>query len=104
MEKSKINLIRKGDFHLKVAMCTKATSCQVLSARSAAGMTKEPSDAETCLHVSISEANKSDPFRGMTCKASAARMSYSFLLLSRSSQDTKWNDRVLYLTYILRRI
>jgi len=27
--------------------------------RSVAGMTKEPSDAETCLHVSISEANKS---------------------------------------------
>ena len=25
--------------------------------RSVAGMTKEPSDAETCLHVSISEAN-----------------------------------------------
>ena len=86
MEKSKINLIRKGD------------------SRSAAGMTKEPSDAETCLHVSISEANKSDPFRGMTCKASAARMSYSFLLPSRSSQDTKWNDRVFYLTYILRRL
>ena len=27
--------------------------------RSKAGMTKEPSDAETCLHVSISEANMS---------------------------------------------
>ena len=26
----------------------------------------EPSDAETCLHVSISEANTSGPFRGMT--------------------------------------
>ena len=30
------------------------------------GMTKEPSDAETCLHVSISEAIKSSPVRGMT--------------------------------------
>ena len=30
------------------------------------GMTKEPSDAETCLHVSISEASKSSPVRGMT--------------------------------------
>ena len=29
-------------------------------------MTTEPSDAETCLHVSISEANKSSPVRGMT--------------------------------------
>ena len=37
--------------------------------RSGAGMTTEPSDAETCLHVSISEANKSSPVRGMTCKA-----------------------------------
>ena len=35
--------------------------------RSEAGMTKEPSDAETCLHVSISEANQSGPVRGMTC-------------------------------------
>ena len=43
-------------------------------------MTKEPSDAETCLHVSISEANKSDPFRGMTRKASAARMSILILI------------------------
>ena len=30
------------------------------------GMTTEPSDAETCLHVSISEANKSGHVRGMT--------------------------------------
>ena len=30
------------------------------------GMTKEPSDAETCLHVSISEASKSSPVRRMT--------------------------------------
>ncbi len=29
-------------------------------------MTMEPGDAETCLHVSISEANMSSPFRGMT--------------------------------------
>ena len=29
-------------------------------------MTMEPSDAETCLHVSISEANMSSPVRGMT--------------------------------------
>ena len=29
-------------------------------------MTTEPSDAETCLHVSISEANKSGHVRGMT--------------------------------------
>ena len=55
-------------------------------------MTMEPSDAETCLHVSISEANMSSPVRGMTSKASAARMSNSFLLPSRSSQATKWND------------
>ena len=40
----------------------------------------EPSDAETCKHVSISEANKSDPFRGMTRKASAARMSILILI------------------------
>ena len=37
--------------------------------RPRAGMTTEPSDAETCLHVSASEANKSSPVRGMTCKA-----------------------------------
>ncbi|SOD14268.1 hypothetical protein SAMN06298224_1746 [Fibrobacter sp. UWB16] len=43
-------------------------------------MTKEPSDAETCLHVSISEANKSSPVRGMTSKASAARMSILILI------------------------
>ena len=29
-------------------------------------MTAEPSDAETYSHVSISEANKSSPVRGMT--------------------------------------
>ena len=29
-------------------------------------MTMEPSDAETCLHVSVSEANMSSPVRGMT--------------------------------------
>ncbi len=40
--------------------------------RSEAGMTTEPSDAETCLHDSISEANKSSPVRGMTCKGDNA--------------------------------
>ena len=35
-------------------------------------MTTEPSDAETCLHVSISEANKSSPVREMTCKGDNA--------------------------------
>jgi len=43
-------------------------------------MTMEPSDAETCLHVSISEANMSSPVRGMTSKASAARMSILILI------------------------
>ena len=40
-------------------------------------MTMEPGDAETCLHVSISEANMSSPFRGMTGsggKASSYRL------------------------------
>ncbi len=56
-------------------------------------MTKEPSDAETCLHVSISEANKSDPFRGMTTSgeqkngvpggAPFAFYEYGFLRLGR---------------------
>ena len=49
-------------------------------------MTKEPSDAETCLHVSISEANKSDPFRGMTSKVSAVRM--SILILTAEPQQS----------------
>ena len=37
--------------------------------RPGTGMTTEPGDAETCLHVSISGANNSSPVRGMTCKA-----------------------------------
>ena len=51
------------------------------------GMTKEPSDAETCLHVSISEANKSSPVRGMTSKASAARMSILILIAEPQQSD-----------------
>ncbi len=55
-------------------------------------MTKEPSDAETCLHVSISEANKSSPVRGMTSKASAARMSILILIAEpqQSDHEVEW--------------
>jgi len=50
-------------------------------------MTMEPSDAETCLHVSISEANMSSPVRGMTCKASAARMRI-LILIAKPQQSS----------------
>jgi len=44
-------------------------------------MTMEPSDAEICLHVSISEANMSGPFRGMTRhKAHGLLLTAYFLL------------------------
>ena len=35
--------------------------CRAAAVKPCWGMTTEPSDAETCLHVSISEANKSSP-------------------------------------------
>ena len=63
--------------------------------RSEAGMTKEPSDAETCLHVSISEANKSDPFRGMTCKGIKREVTCDFAFDTRSSQTSKRNDSIV---------
>ena len=63
--------------------------------RSEAGMTKEPSDAETCLHVSISEANKSDPFRGMTCKGIKREVTCDFAFDTRSSQTSKRNDCIV---------
>ena len=46
--------------------------------RSVAGMTKEPSDAKICLHVFISEANKSSPVRGMTSSGNAAILVENF--------------------------
>ena len=42
-----------GALDVKITITQEGDSC------SEAGMTKEPNDAETCLHVSISEANKS---------------------------------------------
>ncbi len=55
----------------------KIVTIQEGDSHSEAGMTMEPGDAETCLHVSISEANMSSPFRGMTGsggKASSYRL------------------------------
>jgi hypothetical protein len=39
------------------------------------------------LHVSISEANMSSPVRGMTCKASAARMRI-LILIAKPQQSS----------------
>ena len=41
----------------------------------------EPSDAETCLHVSISEANMSGPFRGMTRHKAHCLLPSAYFLL-----------------------
>ncbi|SOD12799.1 hypothetical protein SAMN06298224_0873 [Fibrobacter sp. UWB16] len=69
--------------------------CRAAAVMPRSGMTKEPSDAETCLHVSISEANKSDPFRGMTCKGIKREVSCDFAFDTRSSQTSKRNDCIV---------
>ena len=56
-------------------------------------MTTEPSDAETCLHVSISDANKSSPVRGMTCKGIKREATCGLAFDTRSSQASKGNDK-----------